>query len=139
MKENRPCAGRCTACEQLSVRILAPPLVEIPIGEERTSDIIEGDVIWWTTSNTPRDTYEVVTILSNALDDELMAIALVPQAAADDRFCFRCFDGHVWPDLRPHVVNMPPEMRFSKSHPWADATWVSGGREPKRLRLAGFV
>ena len=133
---NPPTKGRCSNCEQLSVRLLNPPLIEIHLDHiilppDALHTLKPGSRVTWTLDSTPKSLFEIAEMH----DDTVLCLA--PGAHADKRYCYLCFTGHLWPSLRPYVVNIPPEMRFDPNHPWHNPKWVSQGREPSRHNKKG--
>jgi hypothetical protein len=125
---NPPQVGRCNYCDRLSVRLLNAPLVKIPSSGVDDYHFRLDDVVWFRDNDyAPPSMFEVV----EGGNDEFL-ICLAPEAHRDRKYCFKCFDGHLWPSLRQFVINMPREMTYNPDHPWWTPKWSSYGREQPR-------
>lgn len=124
--ENAPMVGKCDSCERLTVRLLNAPLVRIPAREVKPSGI-RYDLVWFEDSRVvPASLYEVIE------DDGDWLICLAPEASRNGHYCWKCFDGHLWPNLRDYVLNLPREIVYNPAHPWWSPKWISAGRERTR-------
>lgn len=122
--DNPPQQGICSYCHCQSTRLLNPPLIEIQLTslkippEIYNTNLQPGKHISWTPNCTPASHYEIIELYENTV------ICLAPDAVRDELYCYQCFAGHLWPALRPHVINMPPQLVFDKANPWHDPRWI---------------
>lgn len=139
---NPPRKGTCRNCARQSVRMLDAPRIRIPASSarrwdtgnrpspERVIDWQIGDIAWWNEEPNPRDNFRNPFEVEE-FDGEFL-ICLAPEREAGELYCYICFDGSVWPSIRPHVINIPQEMIFDPEFPWSVPKWESAGREPAR-------
>ena len=108
---------KCESCEE-NVNILIPaPLVAIP--EDPMFDYVDhGDSVLWAEPNCVSGlTYWDVVVKGDAF---YLRHYEIPY----DELCVKCWDGSVWPSLRPHIVNTPKEMSWDEDHPWREVVWT---------------
>lgn len=131
-RNNPPTKGRCNYCDRLSVRLLDPPLIEVPFDlihqppPDELENLQPGDYIAWTSGFAPNSPFEVIEVHDDA------AICLTLEMRQNIRCCWRCFVDCTQPPLHLRTINIPLEIRFNLDHPWEDPRWLSQGREPSR-------
>lgn len=106
----------CSYCKEEHDHIFEPPLVRVSIEELKRQkrhanrEIYAGRTVYWrapTSAYPGAEPYEVHTV------DGAYATLIPPETYSDDRLCFLCYTGRVWPALHLYLCNKPEGLTFN--------------------------
>lgn len=106
----------CPLCGDAFAVLHEPPLVVVP--RSFVPSYEEGDeAIEW---HVPGQGYPGTETfyVRKVLDDELV---VKHWENPDKPICWRCWAGHVWPALQPHLHNKPRQLEL---HGWRKPEWI---------------
>ena len=106
----------CSYCGNEVATVYEPPLLRVPLFE-LPQELEIGRVVWWHAPGQGypgKDPFTVVAI------EDYDAVLLPPETSSDERLCYLCFAGRMWPALHRYCCNKPDGLRFNG---WLDPIW----------------